>query len=149
MKHFLILILISSTLLYSNLSLARITKQSYCADTRNSESTEQWIKMGIELKENYDKYVVSRPSKKKLREYHDHLIEKLQQHVDEDLETAMKNDEEINSQYRNNNFPQFAVDRVHIREWIVYQILIKEERSITQHKMSVYYHCMDIIKPLN
>ena len=61
----------------------------------------------------------------------------------------MKADEIINSKYRSNLFPQFTVDQVYMQEWIVYEILLKGEKSVTQNKMAVYYRCMDTIKPLN
>ena len=150
MNYFLKLSLISLILLYSDLSLAALTKQRYCEIIRNSEHTESWIKWGIDIKRKMDEYHATAPSKENMNKYINSVFEQIGKFVDKEYENAMKADEKINSEHRNNNFPQFSIDQVYMREWIVYEILrSKEQKSITQHKLSVYYYCMDTIKPLD
>jgi hypothetical protein len=149
MKYFLKLSLISLILLYSDLSLAVKSVQQYCEIVRNSKGIEIWIEWGVELRENQENLVASNPSARQIDKFYKDLKENLQKNVDAELETAMKADEIINSKYRSNLFPQFTVDQVYMQEWIVYEILLKGEKSVTQNKMAVYYRCMDTIKPLN
>jgi hypothetical protein len=149
MKYFLKLSLISLILLYSDLSLAVKSVQQYCEIVRNSKGIEIWIEWGVELRENQENLVASNPSARQIDKFYNDLKENLQKNVDAELETAMKADEIINSKYRSNLFPQFTVDQVYMQEWIVYEILLKGEKSVTQNKMAVYYRCMDTIKPLN
>ena len=79
---------------------------------------------------------MSNHSSEDIKEYHKYL-------------EKMKADEEVNSKSRYNLFPTGSVDHVNMMIWIVYEILLNhsgDEKSVTQNKMAVYYHCMDIVK---
>ena len=89
------------------------------------------------VKDFYDAYDIHKSLEKNLNKF-----------FDQELETAMKADEIMNKESRYNPFPQSSIDQVNILIWVVYEILIKGEMSVTRNKLAVYYHCMDIVKSM-
>ena len=135
-----------STLLYSDLSLSSPKIQKYCEIVRSSKITEEWIRWGIMLRERQIDFFATNPSSEDIKKYQKHLEKNLDKFFDEELELAMKADEEMNKKSRHNTFPQSALDQVNMLIWVVYEILLKGEMSVTKNKLAVYYHCMDTVK---
>ena len=148
MKYFLMIALMFTTLLYSDLSISSSKVQKYCEIIRSSEMTEEWIRWGIMLREKQTDFLALNPSSEDIKKYHKSLEKNLNKFFDQELETAIKADEIMNKESRYNPFPQSSIDKVNILIWVVYEILIKGEMSVTRNKLAVYYHCMDIVKSM-
>lgn len=146
MKYFLMIALMFTTLLYSDLSISSSKVQKYCEIIRSSEMTEEWIRWGIMLRERQTDFFATNPSSEDIKKYQKYLEKDLDKFFDQELETAMKADEIMNKESRHNTFPQSALDQVNMLIWVVYEILLKGEMSVTKNKLAVYYHCMDTVK---
>jgi len=131
----------------STLSVAELNKSTYCAMVRDDHITQSYIERGLKTRENVAFFLSKNPPKEVIQNYQDKLNNAIKDNYEKALAIAYETDNQINKEFPNNKFPQFARDQVDFHK-MVQSNALETGGSIISNREWVYNYCMDVIKVL-